>query len=143
MIVAPAWVAPFLGIPFIERGADFSGCHCWGLVCLVFRQVRQIELPAYAEIGAGEALKVARAMRAEAVEQTWCEVIGPWREFDVVLLAEFEHKERKTTRYPGHVGVAAGPNLLLHVERDFDSLCMERSDPRIAHRILGAYRYRS
>ena len=34
-------------VPFREKGRDYSGWDCWGLVCCGYRDVLGIELPSY------------------------------------------------------------------------------------------------
>ena len=144
MMGGPAlWVEKYIGIPFVERGSDFAGCNCWGLARLVYHIELSVKLPAFLEVGATEALKVARTIAGESKQSHWLPVVGAWQEFDIVLLTSFEHRNKKTSRYPGHVGVAASSTILLHIEDGIDAACMDReTEPRIKTRILGAYRYR-
>lgn len=37
--------ARYVGIPFVQGGEAWSGCDCWGIVQLWYRNERRIELP--------------------------------------------------------------------------------------------------
>src|SRR5512134_1374594 len=51
----PSWAGAYVGIPYLDHGAARSGCDCWGLVRLIYRERTRIELPSYAGDYAGEA----------------------------------------------------------------------------------------
>ena len=39
----PSWAGAYVGIPYRDHGADRSGCDCWGLVRLVYRERARID----------------------------------------------------------------------------------------------------
>lgn len=143
MIGPPRWVEPYLDIPFVEEGDSHSGCHCWGLVRLVFREQRQIELPLFAGIAARDLRGVVSAIRrGVAVESDWMTVAGQWQPFDVILLTgDVPDGSGKTRTLRCHVGVAVTPVHLLHIEIGTLSHCIVKTEPAIRERLAGAYRY--
>ena len=44
----PAWVEPYVGVPFADLGRTREGCDCWGLVRLILAEQRGLVLPCYA-----------------------------------------------------------------------------------------------
>lgn len=44
----PARAGTYVGIPYADHRSDRSGCDCWGLVRLVYRERAGVVLPAYA-----------------------------------------------------------------------------------------------
>lgn len=103
-------LAQYLGIPFRDHGRDATGCDCWGLVRLVYREQLGITMPdlgdrysdAYAK---GEVSRTA----ADATAESWnIDVTGqPLRELDVLT---FTRAGIET-----HVGLYAAPGVMLHV----------------------------
>jgi cell wall-associated NlpC family hydrolase len=138
----PLWAAKYQAIPFAERGGDFSGCNCYGLIRLIFARELGITLPAHSVIAATDALRVARAVRSAARSPVWQPVELPQaKDFDVVLLASLNRARGRLHRYRGHVGVMAGPRHLLHVEQGIESECVPLTDPSIVRRLLSVHRY--
>lgn len=43
-----AWVAQYVGVPFMLSGRNGAKLDCWGLVQRIYREQLQIELPDYA-----------------------------------------------------------------------------------------------
>jgi len=41
----PEWLNDYVGLPYKLNGRDRLGLDCWGLLCLVWREQRGIELP--------------------------------------------------------------------------------------------------
>lgn len=137
---APAYeIKGFIGIPFVDGGRDRSGCDCWGLVRLVYRDVAGIDLPSYGEIGASELLAVARAIGGATEQGPWRRVDdAPRRSLDVVVMRHLGHARRT----PVHVGVMASAEHLLHTVHAADSHRVPLSHPSVSSRILGIYRHR-
>lgn len=136
------WAVRYVGVPFREIGFDLSGCHCWGLVVLVYRNERGIALPRHDTINAEQLLATARAFASSSAVPPWQPVRDDRRDFDVVLMgADEKDGDGVLRRYPSHIGLAVGRNRVLHVERGVDAVCVPSSHWTVCHRIIGAWRH--
>lgn len=132
------WAERYLGIPFVEHGFDETGCHCWGLVCFVFRNEFRIDLPRHDTITAKQLLAAAKAYRGMFTIAPYREVdIADARNFDIVLMSALV----QGGRIEGHVGLWAGPRSILHVERNINAVCVPASHPMVRRRILKILRH--
>lgn len=134
MTVAPAWVAPYVGLPYKDKGRGPDGWDCWGGVRMVLSEVFGLDVPSYDETYASGADRVAVPAAVESgLAEGW---------------------ERTDTREPGsllilriagrpwHCGLIVAPNLFLHWAPHTTS-CMERLDSLMwTRRIEGIYRRR-
>lgn len=101
------WWAKYVGIPFLDRGRDMAGLDCWGLVCLIYAQELDIELPDYGEVSAKDLLRVARSL--DAGSERWRLVRIP-TEFDLVAMRLYDRA------WVGHVGVMVDARTMIHTE---------------------------
>lgn len=127
------WAGRYLGIPYVARGFDRKGCHCFGLVHLVYREMLGIQLPEHEGIEPGDRLAIARAFKASRSRAPWNEAEGPRRDFDLVLMLQGS--------VPMHVGIACGPRRILHVEEGVATVCVDANHPFYRSRIVAAYRH--
>jgi cell wall-associated NlpC family hydrolase len=135
---APAWVAPWVGLPY-ERGARGPELFdCWGLLMAVLQREAGLPVPAYEEVcwdrktpGTRE---VCSAFIAAEREAHWSPVEpGAEQPFDAVIL--------NIAGRPLHVGVVAVPGLMLHASEGANSAC-ERYDGTIwRDRVNGFWRF--
>lgn len=140
--VVLSWAARYVGIPFAPCGFDPSGCHCWGIVHLVYRRELGIALPQYDTIAFDDVRAVARRVRDEAALADWTPVVGPRRDFDVVLMATLSTDGAGALRrFAGHVGLAVGATHILHVEQGIDAICVAADHAGLRQRIIGSYRH--
>lgn len=130
------WVNKYVGIPFADRGRDFSGCDCWGLVWLAYKHVLDIELPSYCEISAKDLLSVAKYIGVNYEIEPWIPVDNP-RSFDVAVM------RFHGSRIIGHVGLLVGPGIILHTEKATDSATVPVTHMSIRHRLVGYRRHAS
>ena len=130
------WSVGYVGIPFLDNGHSASGCHCWGLVHLVLKQERGIDVPTYGEISAIELAKVAKTMARDQFNKPWIKVTEP-REFDVALMYAMEGGHRLL----GHAGIMTSPTTVLHVWAATDAVNMSIDHPRVRYRLVGFYRH--
>lgn len=126
----------FVGIPYVAHGRVYTGADCWGLICLYYRDMLGIELPAYIAEMQGREFRprgIGPLVDAER-EAHWIEATEP-REGDVVLM--------RNGRHHNHVGVYLEGGRLLHSDGEGTSglSCIERLDaPHLRNRIVGFYR---
>jgi len=125
----------FVGIPYAARGRDRAGLDCWGLLRLVFAEARGIDLPSLAGDYSCQEDRQGMADLIQAELPAWDYIkAGAEQTFDGVLM--------RAGRQACHIGLVAAPGRLLHVE-DKRSSVVERYDAwRLAHRVVGFYRYR-
>lgn len=103
------WSASYLGLPYARGGAERAGVSCWGVVCLAYREQKNIVLPTYqGEPGAEELAEVAAALDGNTDGWPWREVYaGDVRSFDLVTF--------HLRGIEGHVGLVPWPGAFLHV----------------------------
>lgn len=136
-------------------GTPYTTAHCWGLVCLAYRQ-RGIDLPAFDDVGAADLRAVARTIAPNAERGPWRRVRGAWnpaaaswrpddvtcawRPYDVVLM--FGRVEPSAAqRAIIHCGLVVDPNYILHTERETDAVLARRDSNSVRHRIAAVYRH--
>jgi cell wall-associated NlpC family hydrolase len=135
---APAWCAPYVGLPY-ERGARGpERFDCWGLLMLVLGREAGLPIPPYDGVIWDRTDPVQRracaATIAEQREAHWTPVEpGAEQAFDCVVLS--------IAGRPLHVGVIAGPGWMLHASEGAES-AVERYDGIIwRDRVDGFWRF--
>lgn len=137
------WPLRYLAVPFRERGRDFDGADCWGLVLLILAQERGVIVPEPAQLYASTQLRAASELRAFFAEAAhrWRRLPAPepWS----VLLFGVEVSGRTT---PAHVGLSLGGRSFIHTQDGYgvqmSSLDERRAgDAAWADRLLGAFTY--
>lgn len=119
-------------IPFKEKGRDYSGCDCWGIPYLIYRDLLHIELPLYVDSyqNTADVREISRLMDKERV--TWVQVDKP-EPYDIVNI--------RLRNRPLHCGVCIGEGRFIHC-LDGTNTTVERLDALAwRHRIVGYYRY--
>ncbi len=118
-MMSTRWAEAYLKIPFRDRGADHSGCDCWGLLVLILAERCGIKVPDYAgEVEAGDWKTKMREIGTRAASGEQWEPVAPGTEqaFDGVLMrGQFREGERLHSR-PVHVGLVICPGKLIHAE---------------------------
>ena len=113
---AAGWAGEYIGTPFAEDGRGRNGCDCWGLVRLILGEVFGVEVPSHAGRydGVADHEGIAALVEQDTKADDWLEVArDAARSGDVVLL--------RMRGLPIHVGIFAGPGLVLHtLARDHD-----------------------
>ncbi len=130
------WSATYVGLPWLDRGRDQTGCDCWGLARLVYAVELGIELPTY--VGdypsAGEAAEIDRLIRDALDGGPWIEVSAAG-EFDLVLF--------RLGRWDSHIGIMVDGKRMLHM-MGRDAAKVERIDGAVwARRQCGVWRHHS
>lgn len=129
----PAFAAPYVGIPYLDKGRDRAGIDCWGVVRLVLREVFHVELPSYDETycDGDDWQAIGTAVRAGLLHG-WRRVERP-QAGDLLVLA--------IARRPWHCALMLDAVHFLHAAPG-DSTVIDRLDSqRWARRIEGIYRH--
>jgi cell wall-associated NlpC family hydrolase len=124
----------YVGIPYVDRGRSLVGCDCYGLLHLVFRELRGLELPSFAEdyVTAADSAAIADLINGE---------LEPWHQVEAGLERTFDGVLMRDGREGRHIGIVAAPGLMLHVERGETSRIERYGAPRMVRRLIGFYRF--
>lgn len=125
----------FVGLSYVDKGRDAAGVDCWGLVCLVFAELRDLVLPSYAEryVSAEDRRAIADLVAGEL--DPWAPIApGTEQPFDCVLMKEFGVAR--------HVGVVTEPGLVLHVQHGRTASIERYRSGLLRSQVVGFYRYR-
>lgn len=123
----------FVGLPWRDRGRDFSGVDCWGLVRLVYACLLGIDLPSHSGdyVTAADAQALQQLIAGSMGE--WTTVIDGVRRFDGVLMTR--------AGVIRHIGVVTDPGFMLHVDEGGASVIERYQSSRLSRRVAGFYRH--
>jgi len=132
MITIRDFIARAKKAPFLDKGRDWSGWDCGGLVLLAYRECYGIELP---DLEQASALDAARAEQVfNFFRRAWVEIsLGKERPGDV---AQF-----RRGRWESHVGLVIARGYLLHVEPGLNTCTEPFSRGQLRQRLVGIYRH--
>jgi cell wall-associated NlpC family hydrolase len=126
----------YVGIPYIDRGRGIDGCDCYGLLRLVYRELRGIDLPSYVE------RYVTGADRA-AMDALIAGELDPWERIERGKEQAFDGLLMREGSMVRHIGVVTEPGSVLHVEAGSVMSRIERyRSGMLKNRVVGFYRYR-
>lgn len=122
----------FIGLKYKDRGRDWSGVDCYGLVELFYKEELGVAVPSYDYSTADNRTEVAREMERGMGE--WVRIEEP-EPGDVIVFRIFG--------LPIHTGIYAGEGDFLHTFRRTET-CFERLDSLTwADRIHGIFRWQT
>lgn len=129
------WWNRYVGIPYAAGGCGPSGCDCWGLVRLVYKNEFGIDLPGVSlDVTPGQAPDAA--MVSPVLELTreafWQRVDVP-QAGDVIVLRVLGHES--------HVGLVTTPGYMLHVRDGKDAVLEPYDRRRWKQAVRGIWRY--
>jgi cell wall-associated NlpC family hydrolase len=120
-----------IGVPFLDRGRDFNGWDCWGLVHQGYHKCYGIDLPGYEHISAMKLEEAGEIIDKQ--KELWTEVTNKELPGDVIVL--------RFGSWPCQVGLVVKPGLMLHVESGIET-CTERYTSAVWNkRVIGHYRH--
>jgi len=134
-----SWASRYVGLPFKDFGRDFSGVDCWGLVRLVLKQEKNIDVPAYGETSALDLEAVARMVSREAFIEPWIAVMPHAAQpFDVAVM----YRRIDRIRCPIHVGIMVNRWNVLHIEEKISAVMVPVDHPTITCRQPRFFRHK-
>jgi cell wall-associated NlpC family hydrolase len=118
----------------VDKGRDFEGCDCWGLVCLFNYHITGVHIPDYAGlyISADDSESVSKAIECEK---------GNWKEIDYSGLKAGDVILLRTTEGAAHTGVNIGHNKMIHTAKGHNSVVDNFLSAKWKDRIEGFYRW--
>ena len=127
-----SWVLKYFDLPFKERGRDFDGVDCWGLVRLVYQNEFMIELK---DLSEGYVTTkddcLADIVKREA--EGWKPIKSGFEKAgDVVVL--------RLRNEPIHVGIVLDGKRFLHIQRGINAAVESYRSKRWGNRVEGFYR---
>ena len=127
------WEA-YIGIPFAHRDDDSrNGTNCWGLVRLIYREVRGILLPSFEGqySGIADYETIDRLIGAE-IRKNWLEIPIP-RSLSAIVI--------RYGRANSHIGIVIDNRRFLHTSEDGSSRWEDFTSFRWRKRVVGFYQY--
>ena len=125
------WAAKYVGVPYTIGGDELSGADCWGLVRLVLRAERRIEMPALAIGQAGNDSALRRCFSG-------------WSAADMRRLHEFDIVTMRNP-FGHHVGIVAMADdfgaMILHCDEPASSVIRLSMMKICGYKDFRAWRY--
>lgn len=129
------WWNQYIGTQFQERGRTREAVDCWGLFCIVYKDLLGIDLPAhdgdYQSTNDKDTL--SRIIDSES-RANWHD-IEPGKEaaFDAIIL--------NMRGLPMHVGIVTEPGRMIHCAKGINTVHEDYNSLRWKNRVRGFSRY--
>src|SRR5262252_8366782 len=129
------WAEKYVGLPFVDHGRDFTGVDCWGLVRLVLKEEKGIDVPSYGDTSALDLVMVTQMIKRDAFIEPWIAVMpSAVHPFDVAVM--YRRND------PIHVGIMVTSSSVLHIEEKISAVIVPLTHPTIAFRYPKLFRHR-
>lgn len=132
-------IEKFIGIPFTDKGRDFNGCDCYGIVKLYFKEVLKTDIPDV--IASPRQLKMAYLEYLENISKYWIEHKEPLENSVVALLTDPNNPKLVT-----HFGIIIkidGKLKMLHTFKNTASHLVDMPSPIYQNKIKAYYEWRT
>ena len=123
----------YIGIPFKDKGRDETGLDCWGLVRMIYKDKKNIELESRASDYTDVMDKNTVSQTIKTESEKWIKVENP-QPFDVVVF--------RILGAPMHVGLVTDANNMIHCESGSNSVIESFKSLKWQNRIMGFYRWK-
>lgn len=135
------WLDPYFGIPFKNRGRDYTGLDCYGLCKLILEEHASVRIPSLDTLDAYDGRAVRETIERES--EHWLRVVpGCERRFDLAIMrGQYQH-EGRWLGGEVHVGLVVAPRRLIHVEEGINVTCVPFDHSTVAGRIKRILRHR-
>jgi len=132
-VILEQFVFKVLEVPFVDRGRDWDGLDCWGLIRLAYLEIYDIELPSYVDQydDSCDRETIRKIIELEK-DVLWHEVDQPIPG-DVALLRILGHAL--------HTGLMVDTRRALHTEINVGPMIEELSSLMWRNRVEGYYRH--
>jgi len=127
-----SWTNDYIGLPYKINGRAREGLDCWGLVRLIYSELRDIELPSYAE-------RYTHSLDEEGFQSAFGNEESRWNPVDE--LREFDVAWCRVAGVACHTGVILESGRMLHAMLGNDSCIVDISGPGWQRRVLQCYRH--
>lgn len=125
-------ISKYIQIPYKNKGREFDGCDCWGLVRLVYLHEYDIKLPIlsndYADASVGT--EVGATVKNEKLVIRNKQKESP--EYGDLIVFNINGN-------PCHIGMYIGKNRVLHILKGTDSTIENLNSFRLKGRVEGYY----
>lgn len=131
----------YIDIPFKHRGRDFSGCDCYGLVRLIYKEELGIDLPDYLEIDYNCNLNDRDETHIQDgyqyhLQHGWNPVKPPFQLYDALV---FYASARKVVA--DHIGLYIDDGKFIHTSAHYKMSMVSRLDRIWEAKLYGGARY--
>ena len=124
-------IAQYVGIPFAEQGSDREGCHCGGLIQLIYKEQFDIEIEGFSGC-AKDHDQAALFLNHQEHSRCWKRIEEPV--FGAVVLMNIRG-------LPIHLGMAISQTHMIHVLRGANAVIEPFNTGKYANRIRGFFKY--
>jgi cell wall-associated NlpC family hydrolase len=131
----------YINIKYKHKGRDFTGCDCFGLIYIIYKQERNIELPNYLDINYGCYLNEKEEDHIEKLydyntKNKWIIATLPYRLWDCLI---FYASQKKVVA--DHIGMYIGDGKFIHTSAGLNISLVSRLDKFWSTRVYGGARY--
>jgi cell wall-associated NlpC family hydrolase len=124
-------ISRFIGIPFVSKGRTFSGCDCYGLVKLYYKEVLNIEIPE--TVITAEQPRRTFANYLNEISKNWISTT-PFKNAVVAMAVNAEHPNLVT-----HFAVMIDDKRFIDTRENMSSYLTNIDDEKIKNQIRGFY----
>ncbi len=128
----------YIGLPYRESGRSIEGVDCFGLIRLIYKEVREIELPGFEEVGYNN--KTWHNSKGKDITDNigskLLRVNPPYGLYDGIIFYKYIG-----SRIADHIGMYLGNNKFIHIEENSTSMISRLESTPYEHRIYAALRY--